>query len=83
MNHLRGRGCRTDHELALLRTTNDLTPSQIKRLAEPTVKLGLGNMRANGVHTPAAWCLGRGCNYYRVLDVSAYPDELAVLSNYI
>src|SRR5712692_6374518 len=38
MNHLQGRGCRTDRELALLRTTSDLTPSQIKRLAKPTVK---------------------------------------------
>jgi hypothetical protein len=23
----------------------------------------LGNMRANGVRTLAAWCLGRGCDY--------------------
>jgi hypothetical protein len=30
----------------------------------------LGNMHANGVRTLAAWCLGRGCNHYRVLDVS-------------
>jgi hypothetical protein len=22
-----------------------------------------GNMRANGVRTLAAWCLGRGCDY--------------------
>ena len=29
----------------------------------------LGNMRENGVHTLAAWCLGRGCNHFRVLDV--------------
>ena len=33
------------------------------------------NMRANGVRTLAAWCLGRGCNRHRVLDVSGYPDE--------
>jgi len=26
----------------------------------------LGNMRANGVRTLAAWCLGRGCNHFRV-----------------
>jgi len=25
-----------------------------------------GNMRANGVRTLAAWCLGRGCNQFRV-----------------
>jgi hypothetical protein len=36
----------------------------------------LGNMRANGVRTLAAWRLGRGCNYFRVLDVSDYPDDL-------
>ena len=35
----------------------------------------LGNMRANGVRTLAAWCLGRGCNHYRVLYVSGYPDD--------
>jgi hypothetical protein len=23
----------------------------------------LGNMRANGVRTLAAWCLGRGCDH--------------------
>ena len=26
-------------------------------------------MRAKGVRTLAAWCLGRGCNLFRVLDV--------------
>jgi hypothetical protein len=31
----------------------------------------LGNMRANGARTLAAWCLGRDCNRHRVLDVSA------------
>ena len=35
----------------------------------------LGNMRANGVRTLAAWCLGRGCDHFRVLDVSGYPDD--------
>ena len=35
----------------------------------------LGNMRANGVQTLAAWWLGCGCNHHRVLDVSTYPDE--------
>jgi hypothetical protein len=40
----------------------------------------LGNMRANGVRTLAAWCLGRGCNHYRVLDVSGYLDDLPVPS---
>jgi hypothetical protein len=40
----------------------------------------LANMRANGVQTLAAWCLGRGCNHHRVLDVSAYPDDQPVPS---
>jgi len=31
----------------------------------------LGNMRANGVRTLAAWCLGRGCNHLPALDVDA------------
>jgi hypothetical protein len=30
----------------------------------------LGNMRANGVRTLAAWCLGRGCDQVGILDVS-------------
>jgi hypothetical protein len=37
-------------------------------------------MRANGVRTLAAWCLGRGCNYFRVLDVTAYADDVPVPS---
>jgi len=40
----------------------------------------LGNMRANGVRTLAAWCLGRGCDHFRVLDVSGYPDDVPVPS---
>src|ERR1035437_8957002 len=34
------------------------------------------NMRANCVRTLAAWCLGRGCDHFWVVDVSAYPDYL-------
>jgi hypothetical protein len=37
----------------------------------------LGNMRANGMRTLAAWCLGRGCIHFRVLDESGYPDDVA------
>jgi hypothetical protein len=39
-----------------------------------------GNMRANGVRTLAAWCLGRGCDHFRIVDVSAYADDLPVPS---
>jgi hypothetical protein len=35
------------------------------------------------MHTLAAWGLGRGCNHFRVFDVSGYPDDLPVLSNYM
>jgi hypothetical protein len=38
--------------------------------------MSLGNTRANGVRTLAAWCLYRGCNYFRVLDVCGYPDDV-------
>jgi hypothetical protein len=38
----------------------------------------LGNMRANGVRTLAAWCLGRSCNHHRILDVSSYSDDVPV-----
>jgi hypothetical protein len=40
----------------------------------------LGNMRANGVHTLGAWCLGRGCYHHRVLDVSGFADDVPVPS---
>jgi hypothetical protein len=33
----------------------------------------IGNMRANGVQTLVAWCLGCGCKRYRVLKLSAGP----------
>jgi len=38
----------------------------------------LGNMRANGVHSLAIYCAGRGCHHEAVLDVSAYPDDVPV-----
>jgi len=37
---LGSRGCRTNRELALLRTTRDSTSSHFKHLNKPTVKLG-------------------------------------------
>jgi hypothetical protein len=37
----------------------------------------LGNMRASGVHKLAVWCDGLG-KHYRVLDVSACPDDVPV-----
>jgi hypothetical protein len=38
----------------------------------------LGNMRANGVRTIAAYC--DGCHHQGVLDVEAYPDDTPVPS---
>jgi hypothetical protein len=32
----------------------------------------LGNMRANGVRTLAALCLGRGCDHHRVLELFVF-----------
>ncbi len=36
------------------------------------------NMRANGVRTLAAWCLGRGCHHQSVVDVERYGDDVSV-----
>jgi hypothetical protein len=35
------------------------------------VLIALGNMRANGVRTLAAWCLGRGCASANAIAMSA------------
>jgi C4-type Zn-finger protein len=40
----------------------------------------LGNMRANGVRILEAWCSGRGCNNYRVINVDSYADDVPVPS---
>jgi len=47
---------------------------------ERPAPMTLGNMRANGVRTLAMWCLSRGCNHFRVLDVTDYRDDVAVSS---
>ena len=52
----------------------------VKKMKYPPAPMTLGNMRANGVRTLAAWCLGRGCNHFRVLDVRAYTDDVPVPS---
>ena len=38
----------------------------------------LGNMRANGVRSLGAWCLGLGCYHHRVVDVERYGDDVPV-----
>jgi hypothetical protein len=45
----------------------------------PIEPMTLGNMRANGVRTLAVWCDGLG-HHHRVLDVSAYADDVPVPS---
>jgi len=40
----------------------------------------LDNMRANGVRSIAAWCLGRGCHHQAVLNVDHLPDAVEVPS---
>jgi hypothetical protein len=47
---------------------------------QPIAPMTLGNMRANGVRTLAAWCLGRGSNHFRVLDVSGYAGDVPLPS---
>jgi hypothetical protein len=42
------------------------------------VLMTLSNTRANGVRTFAAWCLGRGCKYFRFFDVGADTDDVLV-----
>jgi hypothetical protein len=62
--------------------TNRTAASPLKNNITPNeLQIGFvifANMRANGVRTLAAWCLGRGCNHFRVLDVSAYADDVPV-----
>ena len=43
-----------------------------------TSPMTLGNMRANGVRTLAAWCSGRGCGHHGVVDVERYGDDVPV-----
>jgi len=40
----------------------------------------LGNMRTNGVRSLVVYCLGHGCGYSAILDVSAYPHDVPVPS---
>jgi hypothetical protein len=34
----------------------------------------LGNMRANGVRSIAAWCFGHGCDHHTVTDFGCHVD---------
>ena len=43
-----------------------------------TSPMTLGNMRANGVRTLAAWCSGRDCHHSGVVDVERYGDDVPV-----
>ena len=36
----------------------------------PAPPMTLANMRANGVRTLAAWCLGRGCEHRRLFGLA-------------
>jgi hypothetical protein len=37
--------------------------------------MDLGNMRANGVRSVDAWCLGRGCNDHSVVDLNVMASN--------
>src|ERR1019366_5939813 len=67
---LRSRRCKI---LDAIRAIADIGPGS-------PASMPLGNMRVNGGRSLAAWCLGRGCNHFRVLDVSGYPDDVPVPS---
>ncbi len=45
-----------------------------------TSPMTLGNMRANGVRTLAAWCSGRDCHHIAVVNVERYGDDVPVPS---
>ena len=66
-----GRGLR---EVAVVpmqaRRTREEESNRTRLMLYTGPPITLGNMRANGVRTLAAWCLGRGCNHYRVLDLA-------------
>jgi hypothetical protein len=47
-------------------------------MQDAAAPMTLGNMRANGVHTLAVWCEGRGCNHQLILDVSRFADDVPV-----
>ncbi len=40
----------------------------------------LGNMRAHGVRTIAAWCAARDCHHAAVIDVERLGDDVPVPS---
>ena len=49
-----------------------------RRYAGPPMTLG--NMRANGVHSVAVYCLGRRCDHQAVLKVDHMPNDVEVPS---
>src|SRR5450830_1925671 len=55
-------------------------PRKPHSMSPKPAPMTLGNMRANGVRTLAASCLGRDGNHHRVLDMSGYPGDLPVPS---
>jgi len=59
---------------SLLRSTLSRTAPH----ALPFPPMTLGNMRANGVHSLGVWCLARGCDHHRVVDVERYGDDVPV-----
>src|SRR5262249_14402342 len=76
---LGGRGCRTNRELALLRTTRDLTSSHFKHLNKPTVKLGLDVLKPS----ECAWIFSaRLLHSLRAAQIVAFNDLLETFHNF-
>jgi hypothetical protein len=53
---------------------------ELRDMWRKVLLMTLGNMRQNGVHTLAVWCLSSGCNHHSILEVSGYPDDVPVPS---
>jgi hypothetical protein len=68
---LRGRRCRTDRELSLLRATRDSISSHFKRVAKPTVK------SVKGVHGDM---IDEFCSMLLLIFERKQKDRLAAVS---
>ena len=76
-----GRGLR---EVALMpmraRRAREEESNRIRLMLSTGLPMIPGNIRAKGIRTLAAWCLGRGYNHFRVVDASASWSCMAAFS---
>ena len=62
------------------RRTREEESNRTRLMLSTGLPMILGNIRAKGIRTLAAWCLGRGYNHFRVVDASASWSCLAAFS---